>query len=134
MLKNLQRFVVTNNLHGIMFLSLTVNKNICCALVTDNTPYKTFSIWATKQKYISLKHVLIAVIAVMTVCVESCFETWSSNKKIYCAVSFTDNIHCNPNHKRKKHFSFVLVKTICAKACFQARPSNKNFFCNICRR
>ena len=34
-----------------MFLSLTVNKNICCALVTDNTPYKT--LWQSAWNHVS---------------------------------------------------------------------------------
>ena len=82
--------VVTNNLHGIMFSSLTVKQKYCCALVTDDIHYKTFSSWATEQKIILLKQLIIAV---TTICVESCFQAWSSNKNISDALSLTDNIH-----------------------------------------
>ena len=64
---------VTNNLQGKFFSNMTVKQNIYCALVNDNIHYKTFSSQAMKQKYFSLKHLIIAV---TTICVESCFQAW----------------------------------------------------------
>ena len=67
---------------------------------------------------------------------ESCFQAWSSNKKICATLSFTDNIHWimfsfQAQSQNKKHFLFkcmiIAVKTICMEGCFQARPSNKDF-------